>query len=852
MKNEQRRKGSALLHFGDIVGREPFPWQRRFHASLADGRIPEAVDIPTGLGKTSCVLLALLARLENPALPGRIVYVVDRRAIVDQTATAISAWIARIAEIPSLADAFHGMSAFPSVLPVQLGVLRGGLADDGLWRVDPARPAVAVGTVDMIGSRIMFRGYGDGRSRRPMHAGLLGHDSILMLDEAHLSPAMEELVRSIERIQGHPRFRTVTLSATSADAGSAFRLLPEDEADPEVRRRLHACKKPDFHRVGKPAAVTGRMCEAAVAHRSGSVAVFVRTVKNAEKVARNLTERIGPDGPGRVALLTGTLRGKERAELAEGAVWRRFDPGRERGSDGPSVYLVTTSAGEVGVDLDADHAVMDLATLDSTIQRLGRVNRMGLSDSRVAVVFAEQEVKIPEKEPKTPTRKHREAKARAATLAVLSRLPDLSPAALRSLDAADLEECAVSATRPARLHREVVQAYAATSADLRLPDVSVYLRGVSDPDPPECHLVWRRDAPLLVRLGEDAAGEAVAFFRPKAAETARVPASFARKLIEKALGRRNGGGLPLIAVGPRGDVSAETLESEAAVGDVALDHATVFLPADAGGLEASGLPSLSAAGEVPDVGDDEDRIRYVDGAGGPETLDGAPELPAWLDRAIELRARLRDADEEDEEDEEERFLVFALRRPDPALQAGEGGLTWLGASRQTVDEHCSLVGDDARRIGEALALPEAAALETAGRWHDRGKARRVWQRAAGVPSGGPALAKSTGGRLRPELLGGYRHEFGSLAEADRRIPAGAPDRDLVLHLIASHHGWSRPGFPDPHQWDPDTPSALNRRLAVDAEGRFARLQARYGPWRLAWLEALLKAADAHASARGGA
>src|SRR5262249_10912349 len=46
-----------------------------------------------------------------------------------------------------------------------------------------------------------------------------------------------------------------------------------------------------------------------------------------------------------------------------------------------SVFLVSTSAGEVGVNLDADHLVCDLSTLDSMIQRFGRVNRLG-RDSR--------------------------------------------------------------------------------------------------------------------------------------------------------------------------------------------------------------------------------------------------------------------------------------------------------------------------------------------------------------------------------------------------------------------------------------------------------------------------------------
>ena len=50
-----------------------------------------------------------------------------------------------------------------------------------------------------------------------------------------------------------------------------------------------------------------------------------------------------------------------------------------------------SSAGEVGVDLDADRAVMDITTLDSVIQRLGRVNRTGLVQAKIAIVFTEKE-----------------------------------------------------------------------------------------------------------------------------------------------------------------------------------------------------------------------------------------------------------------------------------------------------------------------------------------------------------------------------------------------------------------------------------------------------------------------------
>ena len=847
MSDSQESGETSIPYFREIVRHDPYPWQRRLYKTFVEGSVPKALDIPTGLGKTLCVLLFLLARVRNTALPTRVIYIVDRRAIVDQTATAIRTWIERIAELPEFAGVLDATSAFSSDLPVQLGVLRGGLADDGEWRIDPARPAVVVGTVDMIGSRMMFSGYGDGPSRRPMHAGLLGHDSIVMLDEAHLSPAMAVLIHTINQLQSHLMFQTMTLSATSTDTESVFQLLPEDEANPAVRSRLHSVKTQSLHQVGKPVDRVGRICEVATAHKSGSVAVFTRTVADAEKIAAKLIS-ILDDGSERVALLTGTLRGKERAELADGTVWRSFLPNRDRDASAPSVYLVMTSAGEVGVDLDADHGVMDLSTLDSMIQRVGRVNRLGLTEADVAIVFTEQEAVESPAEPKTHSQ--RLAAARTKTLKVLGQLPDLSPATLRGLDKQVLKECCVPPARPARLHAEVVEAFAATSATLQLPHVSIYLHGVSDqPDPPESFLIWRWDVAHLVQLGNDAAAEAIAFFRPSADEVARVPARVAQDLILSALERQGARGLPLIVVEPGGDVRAVLLMSEDKLS--LLDYATVFLPTTAGGLESSGLPSKLARHEVSDVGDSDDRVRYVDASGGGdvEADESEQALPAWLDQAIELRVPLHDVNEDDEE----RFLVYALRRSDPALQTGESNLIWLGASTQTMDEHCALVGAAARRIGAALSLPdhEVDALEAAGRWHDRGKARKVWQRAAGVPANGPLLVKSRRGRFRPALLGGYRHEFGSLAEAEREIPVKSPNRELILHLIASHHGRARPGFPQSRQWDPDVPSALNRRLAIEAANRFANLQAEYGPWRLAWLEALLKAADVYVSSRNG-
>ncbi len=121
------------------------------------------------------------------------------------------------------------------------------------------------------------------------------------------------------------------------------------------------------------------------------------------------------------------------------------------------------------------------------------------------------------------------------------------------------------------------------------------------------------------------------------------------------------------------------------------------------------------------------------------------------------------------------------------------------------------------------------------------------------------LGKS-GGEMKQDPRG-YRHEFGSLREftdafqADKLLdyaekPISQDVFDLSMHLIATHHGRGRPHFPK-GGFDPDAESRSDE-IHTDVIRRFARLQRKYGWWHLAWLENLLRCADALASAEGDA
>ena len=144
-------------------------------------------------------------------------------------------------------------------------------------------------------------------------------------------------------------------------------------------------------------------------------------------------------------------------------------------------------------------------------------------------------------------------------------------------------------------------------------------------------------------------------------------------------------------------------------------------------------------------------------------------------------------------------------------------------------------------------------LATAARLHDEGKRASNWQRAFRAEHDakkfkidGP-LAK-TRGPINQAVLGGYRHEFGSLpyAKNDPQFEKLSNDlQELVLHLIAAHHGYARPVIAT--EGCEDAPPSKLEERAWKVALRYARLQKRWGPWGLAWWEALLRAADAQAS-----
>ena len=342
--------------FHKLRGFSPYPWQARLFSSLVAGHIPQNLGAPTGAGKTNVIPCWLLALVQNPDLPHRLVYVVDRRSVVDQSTKVVEEMYAKISN-ESLAASLN--------LSEGLGIntLRGEYADNQEWSRLPHRPSMVCGTVDMVGSRLLFSGYGDGAYSRALHAGLLGNDTLIVFDECHLVPAFATLLENIQHAGRKLKPFHVMLMSATGSGGSDISLNEDDLNTEPLKSRLQAVKTVRIINHPQPIKKIISLAKDSPPMRT---IVFVQSPSTAVEVGTNL------HNSGKVVLLTGTMRGKERDDLVDNPVFQAFTKAEEPAE---SHFLVATSAGEVGIDLTCSRLVTDATYAPSLVQRFGRCNR---------------------------------------------------------------------------------------------------------------------------------------------------------------------------------------------------------------------------------------------------------------------------------------------------------------------------------------------------------------------------------------------------------------------------------------------------------------------------------------------
>ena len=873
--------------------------------------------------------LWLIALAKGANLPRRLVYIVDRRAVVDQ-ATRFAEQL-RCNMPANLANSLE-LKDGTRTLPIS--TLRGGFADNRKWLEDPSSPAIIVGTIDMIGSRLLFEGYGVSRHMRPYHAGLLGVDSLVLLDEAHLCPPFEALLRRIAAQRDSefgpklesgpitPPFRLMSLSATGRDikgmpSKSVFRLEAHDSQEPLVQQRLLATKRLKAIELDDPKSLTKSIADRAVELNDGDMPCRVLVYCNSRKIAVEVKKEIdkkckqmqrgGELATGHESeLLVGERRVYERTELEDWLKSRGFLDGAKNSPQTPT-FLIATSAGEVGVDMDADHMVCDLVAYERMVQRLGRVNRRG-GKGRTAIVdvFAVRPPILKANAKKVEKEKHEKVLTiYEERLAPLRQLPlgedgchDASTAAMADLKRnhpAVVDKATTPAPLYPKLTRPLVDAWSMTSLKQHegRPEVAPWLRGWEEEDKPQTILVWRQHLPY-VRRGEEAdlpSSRATEFFRSAPIHATEKLEAFSERVFDWLLKRA-------AQIGKRSGDHALAIQDDEIVA-ILLDRAGEYV------AHASLSDIRHLAAPAKSLSKDEQRKRDRRKKEWKERL--LPNALLVVDARIGgLRDGMLDADEKSEDevsvadsDANWRELknVASAEQPRPLVDfrveevtnkdQGEGlaipdefegwrhvrtfetefdaggtvrrGLAVFKRPQESMDEdarsiasfpqaleeHARQVANRARDLATRLKLPqdEIEAICIAAQLHDKGKAAPRWQNAMNAPRDGRPYAKTRGGG-NWRLLEGYRHEFGSLLKAESEdIPDN--NRDLILHLIAAHHGRARPII-SPAGCNEGPPSLLEAKAGNTAL-RFVRLQKHYGPWGLAWREAILRAADHGAS-----
>jgi CRISPR-associated endonuclease/helicase Cas3 len=644
-------------------------------------------------------------------------------------------------------------------------------------------------------------------------------------------------------------------------------------------------------------------CAVELANEGGRrVIVFANSRKTARQIARAI-EKGAPDAL-KLELLVGARRVHERQNLKDSEVFQRFSP--DAGPKTGAAFLVATSAGEVGVDLDADALVCDLAPWERMVQRLGRVNRRAEPGEAPVIVFdAIEDDDEDAIEQSAEARKAAKSANEAITAAMRMLLAgewwpageggthEASPLALRRLKTAaagnaTLRELLERATTPEPLRpaltAALLDAWSMTSLEEHTgrPIVAPWLRGWVDKEP-QTRVVWRAIQPPIAPHDRRATEARLqAFFDAAAPHLTEILETYSYEVAEivnkraAAVQKRLAGPIEMPPSEFRGEAS------EAALIEIRGDDVAAVILSAAGGVEryatldflaANPLDVRGMAGRTVVLnarlgGLDENGLLDPNAEQAPPALDD--DATGWTPSVEEIGFRVRVvaadiglergwrveyrcpavADDEDGEGDEVRVEVYRGR-------SDAAGDLAIARKEQTLVAHSDMIVQQIREIAGKLALaPDLArTLEIAARLHDQGKNRVLWQRAMNAPRNGVAYAKTLGGG-NPQLLRigdeAYRHEFGSLREAEKddELNSLAPElRDLALHLIAAHHGFARPVIP---AVDPDEPPAVSASHAPNVARRYDRLQRRWG-WRgLAWCEALLRAADWAASARNDA
>jgi len=783
---------------------------------------------------------------------------------------------------------------------VGVHLLMGGADPGGDWHLFPEECAVLIGTQDMLISRALNRGYAAGRARWPLEFGLLSHDTLWVMDEVQLmdvglaTSAQLQAYHDQDAHKGIRPRRTWWMSAT---------LQPEWLRSVDTDSRLDEW-------IHDPCTVPPDQRSACLGARGKSLSTErIAEAKSFAQRAFDEHQRLADGEHGRITLVICNTVGRacetfdalraiapsqeielvhSRFRPVERARWRENFLEREACVRGADRMIVSTQVVEAGVDVTAGCVVTELAPWPSLVQRFGRCARYGGHGRCVVVDRGSDERTALPYQPS-------ELEAAWKVLEKLSALGgDVGTAHLESfeaeLDADERKALFPYEPRHLLLRREFDELFDTTpdltGADL---DISRFIRSGDERD----LLVFWRHVPKPSK-GEPRPPPPRRL-RPQRGELCPVPFLLARDWLcgTEATSSRK----PRLRSGMRAWVWDWIDGAWVAVERSTLTPGRVILvAADCGGyrtalgfdegsdeaVEPVPLSELTSAVEAEQVTDDSEGADELSAAprwktiachgsevaGVAQRIGTAVNLPSGMLRVLVLSGRWHDLGKA--HPAFQGSIRMPGDRPDRQDLAKAPSAAWLRppGNYRTAD-------DRDRRPGLRHELASALALFAVLERHDPMHAALLgpWAEALRL-TGRDLPAKSTGSNPTPP---------------EREVLACSPDDfDLLTYLVACHHGKVRvalhAGPKDQDYRDPGDRRGLPIRgvregdvlpsVLLDASaaplppltltlepaslglsGRTGRswrertldLVDRLGPGALAWLEALLIAADRRAS-----
>jgi CRISPR-associated endonuclease/helicase Cas3 len=267
----------------------------------------------------------------------------------------------------------------------------GGVDQSGEWNLYPEETAVFIATQDMALSRALNRGYAAPRARWPMEFGLLSHDALWVLDEvqlmdvglatsaqlqaffdddasrslrprlswwmsATLQPAW---LQSVDTATHHPQWTTNPTTLTPSALGSGLATIKKTLETRDIAASDHSVF----------AAAIKSVHQMATDGEHGRITLVV--CNTVERASRTFDALQKLDITSDLRLVHSRFRAHERA------AWKSDFLSKEACKPGADRIIVATQVVEAGVDITASTLVTELSPWSSLVQRFGRCARYG-------------------------------------------------------------------------------------------------------------------------------------------------------------------------------------------------------------------------------------------------------------------------------------------------------------------------------------------------------------------------------------------------------------------------------------------------------------------------------------------